>query len=100
MASFNKNSHEFSKVTFNADKELAWKNQTLYFKDAGLNDMTKALERWYGVTFHIRSGDKIETGFTGKFKDKSLEYVLDVLSKDQEDFSYTINEKKVSVFKN
>jgi len=100
MASFNKESHEFYKVAFDADKELAWKNQTLYFKDAGLNDMVKVLERWYGVTFYIRSGDIFETGFTGKFKDKSLEYVLDVLSENQEDFAYTINQKKVSVFKN
>ncbi len=102
MAAFDKQQRSITKQEFDPEKVLAWKNQTLYFKDAQLIDMLKTLERWYGVRFVLADKDHEDwpTIFTGKFKDKSLEYVLDVLSKNQETFSYSINEKTITVSKN
>jgi len=100
MASFNRVSKGLTKGSFDIEMELAWKNQTLYFKDASLNNMVSSLERWYGVGFEVSGIKPIEISFTGKFKDKSLEYVLEVLSQNKQKFDYLIDGKKVRIIKN
>lgn len=100
LASFNRVSNGLTKRSFDIEKQLAWKNQTLYFKDASLNNMVSTLERWYGVSFEVSGMKPIEISFTGKFKDKSLEYVMEVLSQNQQKFDYLIDGKKVKIIKN
>lgn len=100
MATFDIGQKRLSRESFDPELVLAWKNQTLYFKDAGLANMTKTLERWYGVSIEVSGKKPIETSFTGKFKDKSLEYVLDVLSQNQQNFAYSISGKKIKIIKN
>lgn len=100
MAAFNVAQKMLSKESFDPELILAWKNQTLYFKDADLGNMTKTLERWYGVNIEVGGKKPIETSFTGKFKDKSLEYVLDVLSRNQQNFAYSISGKKIKITRN
>ncbi len=91
MFTYHKEAGRSEKGYFDPSEALAWKNQTLFFENANLNEMTAVLQRWYGKKFIINNGDAIITRkFSGKFENnRSLEYVLDVLSLNS-NFSYQI----------
>ncbi len=58
------------------EKYLAWKENTLMFEDASLEDVARLLERWYNVTI-VFDNELIKTcRINGKYKDQSLERVL------------------------
>ena len=60
----------------NIEKYLAWKDNTLLFEDASIEEVAKTLERWYNVTI-VFDNDRIKTcRINGKYKDQSLESVL------------------------
>ena len=80
MLTYDKKRDKPQKSHFNVDQTLAWKDRTLFFKNAGLVEMTTVLQRWYGKRFIIHNGEVITRKFSGKFEsNRSLEYVLDVL---------------------
>ncbi len=76
---------------------LAWTQGILVFDNCSFEDILFKLEKWYGV--HIETSQlnrEIPKGYTGKYKDKSLETVLQGISYVL-DFKYVINEKKVII---
>lgn len=83
---------EMVKVVIDAEKLTAWKNGLLYFEDEPIAEVLKTLERWYGV--EIEMDNTIEGIFTGKFKNQSLEAVLEGISYSFS-LDYTINGKDV-----
>lgn len=97
MLTFDKNSSRFTKTKFDQEYELAWVNKTLYFRNEPLLDIIPILERWYGVSFSgsIEMAEKLK--FTGKFENKSLSQVMNVLSKNQSYFSYAIDGKRIEI---
>jgi len=74
---------------------LAWKNGILTFKQDGLNEVIKKLERWYGIDITVQ-GPAQSTLLTDSFRDKELDNVLQALS-EKLDFKYSINEKLVTI---
>ena len=75
-----------------SEKLIAWKNGMLYFEDEPIGDVLKTLERWYGVEFIIEG--ELKGIFTGKFKNQSLEAVLEGMSYSFS-LDYDINGKYV-----
>ena len=75
---------KMTKVTVDLEKLTAWKDGILYFEDEPIDEVLKTLERWYGVEFEI--DHEIEGIFTGKFKNQSLEAVLEGIS-----YSFSLN---------
>ncbi|MDQ2658631.1 MAG: DUF4974 domain-containing protein [Bacteroidota bacterium] len=58
------------------ERYLAWKDNTLLFEDASLEEVARLLERWYNVTI-VFDNELIKTcRINGKYKDQSLERVL------------------------
>ncbi|MDN5202204.1 DUF4974 domain-containing protein [Fulvivirgaceae bacterium BMA10] len=97
MFTYDKERHSIEKSDFNADEVLGWKNQTLFFENAGLKEMATVLQRWYGIQFIINNGDIITRKFSGKFENnRSLEYVLNVLSLNA-NFTYKIVDDAVII---
>lgn len=92
-------SNELEEVPYDYERIVGWTSQTLYFKDADLDEIIKTLKRWYGVEFEIDNRELITTIFTGKFENKSLEYIMNVLSRDQQDFKFSIKDKRVFITK-
>ena len=77
-------------------KIVAWRNNQIIFEDASFEEITRKLERWYGVRFNVYNKVNDKGGFTGKFEEESLELLLEKLSHSL-DFSYQINKKEVII---
>jgi len=57
-------------------KYLAWKDNTLLFEDASLEEVARLLERWYNVTIEFDNDVIRNCRINGRYKDQSLERVL------------------------
>lgn len=94
----------YSKVNKGLTKEndvdveelIAWNSGVLIFKNASAEEVVSSLERWYGVEFEIPVGNKIKDGFSGRFENESLRYVLDGISYVSH-FDYEITKNKVEI---
>lgn len=90
-------SKTFQVQDFDPGTVLAWVDGNLVFDNSSFEDIIHTLEKWYGVQIDTSSlNRKLPTGYTGKYKDKSLETVLQGISYVL-DFKYEINGKKVII---
>jgi transmembrane sensor len=63
----------------NIERVTAWKNQTLYFEDASMEEVARQLELWYNVSIHF-DNDKIKRcTVNGQYKNQSLLDILESL---------------------
>jgi len=84
------------KTSFDPQKVLAWKDGILFFEGASLVEIAEELEDWYGIEVILQDDPKLKRKFTAKFKDKSLEEVLEGIQYTS-DILYKIEEKKVYI---
>ncbi len=96
MVSYNKTSKTIKKKRFTSFDFMAWKDGVLQFKDAGIDIIVERLEQWYGVNITLEGEVGIKRRFSGKFENKSLEYVLNGISYTSE-FDYEIQGKEVII---
>jgi len=82
---------------FDPQDTFLWKDDILYFKSIGLDELIQRLEMWYGVNFSIENRalaeDKV---FTGTFENESLDNVLTGLSFSK-NFIYEIKNDQVNI---
>lgn len=88
----------FSKSNFSMKKVTAWKDGTLIFIDASMDEAIEKLELWYGINIQTESFHSHTWSYNGEFKDKSLSQVLMSMSLIQ-DFKYEIKDRNV-IFRN
>lgn len=50
---FNKQTHKATKLALDTNVVLAWRKGSLQFEGESLGNIAGALERWYGVSFHL-----------------------------------------------
>lgn len=94
---YDKKATELIKYNFDEKFELGWKNSTLYFDEANIDQVVKDLERWYGVNIKIENKNKVgQWKYSSKFENESLENVLKGISYIQE-FKFEIKEKEVTL---
>lgn len=86
-------------VKMDPQKSLGWKDGNLSFYKESFDEMISKMERWYGVELTVREGLAIDSGwrFHGNFHDKSLGYVLGVVSYPDL-FQYSISGKEVFIY--
>lgn len=98
MATFQKNEGELIVSAYDEKEQIGWKDGILYFEKSDFTTTVKKLERWYGVRIQISEARKIDPSwrFSGKFKDKPLDYILGVMSYPNQ-FSYKINKDIVNL---
>lgn len=67
---------------FDPTARLAWIDGKLVFEDAPFEDVTRKLERWYGIEISLRDGmSRPEGSFNARFaEDQPLPEVLDLVS--------------------
>ncbi|MEM1134830.1 MAG: FecR domain-containing protein [Bacteroidota bacterium] len=94
---FSKNDYGLIKRNVDIQKILAWKNKTILFEKASFEEIMKKLSRWYGVEFIVEEPLDIKGRFTGKFKNKSLEIVLNGLGFSS-NIRYNIEGNEVHIF--
>jgi transmembrane sensor len=99
MVTFEEELGELVVSNFEKDELIAWKDGILCFEKADFTQSIKILERWYGVKVEIGKHRKLDPAwrFSGKFKDKPLDYILNVMSYPNM-FSYKINENIVNLY--
>ena len=83
---------------YDEKEQIGWKDGILYFEKSDFLSAVEKLERWYGVKIKISDNRKIDPTwrFSGKFKNKSLDYILEVMSYPHQ-FTYKIKDNSVTV---
>ncbi len=92
---YQKSTRSFLPVTnYNAQEVEGWKDGVLYFKQDGLEQIIKKLERWYGTKIQVVSSPNEKISYSGLFERQNMRNVLTsigfVLS-----FDFEINDKNV-----
>ncbi|WP_026210239.1 FecR family protein [Flexithrix dorotheae] len=80
MLSYNKENKRILKEAVNPGEKTAWKDNTILFDNKNLKTILKELERWYNVEFIVENDTEVTGTFSGRFKNKSLQNVLEGLS--------------------
>ena len=96
-AIYSKSDSDVKKAKFDMEKEFAWKDDVIYFKNSDFDEIKNVLERWYGVKFKFNKIVKIDKDFTGKFENRSLESVLEGISFSL-NFQFDIDNDTVLIF--
>lgn len=78
--SFSEKDYTFHKEDFNYRKAFSWKDNVLYFENAGFSEVIDKIAHWYGKEFEIRVRlDKVKD-FTARYDNQPLDMVLEGLS--------------------
>ncbi|TRX59567.1 DUF4974 domain-containing protein [Fulvivirga sp. M361] len=80
QAVYHKGSSKISEGSFDMEEILAWKNKTIYFKQANMADIENKLERWYGVDITVENTARKKVSLSTTFKDQPLSSVLKSLA--------------------
>ena len=95
-ATINLKSREILKAPADLETILSWKENLLIFQNESFDEITRKLERWYGVKFQVDPSANPKGNWNGRFKNKSLEHVLKGLMFSS-DLQFEIKGKMVSV---
>jgi len=79
IATYNNETTTFSKRNANVENDNYWKTRKLVFENTNISDVVLSLENFYNVNIEIDSKNN-DCQFTGKFNNKNIEEVLEVLS--------------------
>lgn len=88
-------------LSYNRDSlniETAWIQNTLVIEEETFEMLKEKLERWYNVQLIFKDEKVKQYGFTGTFRDESIEQVLKAF-KDSYFFNYTINGSDITISK-
>lgn len=97
MVSATPSSGKLIKDTFRTDDVVAWTKEIIVFKQATFEEVSKVLGRWYGVGFEIVNSQNMDDwSYSAKFKNKSLEEVLDIISQTEK-FDYEMENQNVKL---
>ncbi len=99
ILTINKNDRDFKVSKYDEEEILGWKEGVLHFDKISFEEAISRMERWYGVTFNITEKTTLDPSwrFYGKFKNKSVEYILKVISYPDL-FNYRIKEDTVIIY--
>lgn len=80
----------------NVEEHLVWKENIILFKGASQKKVLNTLSRWYDVSFEVKGDSTQEWGISGRYQDKSLEFILNSLSYSV-GFSYEIKSNQIII---
>lgn len=86
VANYDPSSGRLVKEAHDISELIAWKDGMLLFNDKNFFEVAKILERWYDIKVIIGNPKLKSCSFRGKFKNPSLQKVLDALK-----FAYKID---------
>jgi transmembrane sensor len=86
----------FLEMPFNLEEVIGWKEGKLVFNHATLQEVTRKLERWYGVQIQIEGKVPKNWKVTTVYHNQTLKNVLTDLQYSKK-FAYEIDESKVTI---
>lgn len=87
---------KYDKGPINKEQVLAWTNKTIYFDKTPIAEAIRILENWYGIEVELKNQPPANLLLTGRFKDETLENVLEGLGYTSK-IGYAIKDKKVEI---
>lgn len=87
---------EWVKQNFNYQDAIAWKDGELVFKQTTFEETLEKLELWYGADIIVKNHPSYTSHYTGNFKNKSLEQVLEGIAFVY-GFSFEIKGKHIEI---
>ncbi|CAD5278635.1 MULTISPECIES: FecR family protein [unclassified Imperialibacter] len=97
MGVFEKLHRTLNKESFDERDLFEWKEGLIYFENAEFGEVLERLEQWYGVSIKVEKRISLEKDFSGAYKNKPLELVLEGLAFVY-DFEYEIKSKTVRIY--
>jgi ferric-dicitrate binding protein FerR (iron transport regulator) len=91
-----KDNATLAKNYFNPEQVIAWKEGVIFLESAKEQEVFAALEQWYGVKISTEGKASRAWRYSGKFKNKSLEYILRSVGYTM-DFTFRIEDQKVTI---
>lgn len=76
---YNKN-NSFTKGVVSQDDIMGWQKGMLIFRLENIEEIMPVLERYYGVSIHIKKSHDVAKQVTARFAQKTLPQVLEILS--------------------
>ncbi|MTI21705.1 FecR family protein [Fulvivirga sp. RKSG066] len=92
----NSSTKEATKLAFDINKDLSWKDGILFFENDKVAEIISTLELWYDVKINITDKEILAKKYTGRFENSSLEHVLKSMSFAL-DLSYQMNGKNITI---
>ena len=77
--------------------ETSWVEDRLIFQDMAFANLSKDMERWYGVNIHFTRPELEDLHFTGNFQKETIQQALEAL-KLTAPFTYTIHENQITIY--
>jgi transmembrane sensor len=97
MVSLFKDSGKMVKSTYDKDLMFGWTEGNIIFKNADISEIVKKLERWYDVDINVKLSQHIQKGYSGRFSNVALEYILEGIGFSL-GFQYEINGNNVRIY--
>ena len=79
--------------------ETSWVNNKFIFKDENFGELSKDLERWYGISIRLTDSAQADWRFTGNFEKETIRQALDAL-KLTANFNYIIQGNQIQIITN
>jgi transmembrane sensor len=64
-------------ASIDIERFIAWKNNTLHFENASLQEVAVVLERWYNITIEFKDPEIKKCRINGQYKGQTLNRVLE-----------------------
>ncbi|HLT08799.1 MAG TPA: FecR domain-containing protein [Cyclobacteriaceae bacterium] len=81
---------------FDESQVVGWKSGLLQFTNASFEEVSKELEKWYGVSIKVIGRPSRKWKLTGSYSNQNLDMVLDRISYI-EHFNFSIQDKSVEI---
>lgn len=96
MITYDQENDQIEKSTFELEEVIGWKEGVLVLKNAGLDQIKRQLEDWYGLDIRYVNLPQGRSDITANFRNEPLENVLQSLGHTLK-FEYQINDKNVEI---
>lgn len=94
--SFDIKTNKLARVEMESKKALAWKSEVISFDNESLGEVTRKLEKWYGVTINVEGTPKSKWHLNGEFENENIENILKSLSFITP-FNYGIDDETITL---
>lgn len=98
MGLLNKMTGELTVRQVDADKFLGWMDGKILFDETPLSQVSRDLERWFGIDMEIRDASLENLRLTAELSSRSLSHVLSVISHTL-DVEYEMDDDRVWITK-
>lgn len=84
--------------TIDTDPVIAWKSDKLVFENAPFSEVIVKLERWFGVEIVVNNDMLLQSHYTGRIENETLNDVLQIIRFTMP-FEYKVEHKKIFIRK-